>query len=80
MDTLIVKIGDGVGNQLQTVIDDLAKLWHADTPWILVHGGSTHSNEIATKLGFPPQFVTSPNGFVSRRTDSETLKIFTMDS
>jgi acetylglutamate/LysW-gamma-L-alpha-aminoadipate kinase len=44
----------------------------------LVHGGSARVNEIAAKLGHPPQFVTSPSGYTSRRTDYETLKIFTM--
>jgi acetylglutamate/LysW-gamma-L-alpha-aminoadipate kinase len=36
------------------------------------------TNEVATALGHPPQFVTSVSGFTSRRTDRRTLEIFEM--
>lgn len=78
MVTLVVKVGGGEGNLLRPVIDDLVELWRMGIRWVLVHGGSSRVNEIAAKLGHPPQFVVSPSGYVSRRTDYDALKILTM--
>lgn len=75
---LVVKLGGGAGNELEGTLRDLAALWAAGTQWVLVHGGSARTNEVATALGHPPQFVTSESGFESRRTDRQTLKIFEM--
>ncbi len=75
---LVVKVGGGEGNALEPVLDDLADLWHAGERWVLVHGGSARTNEVATALGHPPQFVTSVSGYTSRRTDRQTAIIFTM--
>jgi acetylglutamate/LysW-gamma-L-alpha-aminoadipate kinase len=43
-----------------------------------VHGGGDIVTDVATKLGHPPRFVTSPKGFRSRYTDRETVEIFCM--
>lgn len=75
---LTVKVGGGAGNALDGVLDDLAALWREGRRWILVHGGSARTDEISEALGHPPVFVTSPNGFTSRRTDRRTALIFTM--
>lgn len=75
---LVVKLGGGVGNEFDGVLRDLTALWRDGQRWVLVHGGSGRTNEVATALGHPPQFVTSESGFESRRTDRETLKIFAM--
>lgn len=75
---LVVKVGGGEGNEFQPVLDDLAELWHAGERWVLVHGGSARTNEVAEALGHPPEFVRSPSGFISRRTDRKTAEIFTM--
>ncbi|MCZ7574574.1 MAG: [LysW]-aminoadipate kinase [Ardenticatenaceae bacterium] len=75
---LVVKVGGGAGNELDGALRDLAALWTAGERWVLVHGGSARTNEVAAALGHPPQFVTSESGFESRRTDRETLKIFEM--
>lgn len=75
---LILKVGGGKGNELEPVLDDLADLWHAGERWVLVHGGSARTNEVAEALGYPPEFVTSTSGFTSRRTDRQTAEIFTM--
>jgi acetylglutamate/LysW-gamma-L-alpha-aminoadipate kinase len=45
---------------------------------VLIHGGSHLTNQVATALGHPPQFVTSPSGYSSRVTDRQTLEIFEM--
>jgi acetylglutamate/LysW-gamma-L-alpha-aminoadipate kinase len=45
---------------------------------VIVHGGSHDTNQLSEALGHPPQFVTSPSGYTSRRTDRRTLEIFQM--
>lgn len=75
---LVIKVGGGGGNNIDPVIDDLTDLWKNGIPWVLVHGGSEKTNEIATALGYPPEFVTSKSGYTSRRTDENTIEIFTM--
>ena len=75
---IIIKTGGGEGNAMDPVLDDLATLSQKGERWILVHGGSARTNEIATALGHPPEFVTSPSGFESRRTDRRTAEIFAM--
>jgi acetylglutamate/LysW-gamma-L-alpha-aminoadipate kinase len=45
---------------------------------VLVHGGAATLNAVATRLGHPPEFLTSPGGHTSRRTDRRTLEIFQM--
>jgi [amino group carrier protein]-L-2-aminoadipate/L-glutamate 6-kinase len=60
------------------VCSDIARLVQAGRRLILVHGGSHLTNEVATALGRPPQFVTSPSGYTSRLTDRTALQIFEM--
>jgi [amino group carrier protein]-L-2-aminoadipate 6-kinase len=73
----IVKIGGGEGS-LKPAIQELADLWHSGTRWVLIHGGSAQMNDIATRLGYPPQLIVSPSGYSSRRTDYDTMKILAM--
>lgn len=75
---LVLKIGGSRGIDLDALCDDVAALWHDGARLILVHGGSHRTNEVATALGHPPRFVTSPSGYTSRRTDRRTLEIFQM--
>ena len=75
---LVIKSGGGLGNRFDPVLDDLAQLWHENKKWIYIHGGSERTNEISTKLGCPPQFIKSSSGYRSRRTDRQTVLIFTM--
>jgi len=75
---LVVKVGGSEGINLDAVCDDVASLWNEGQPMVLVHGGSARTNEVATQLGHPPQFVTSVSGYTSRRTDRQTLTIFEM--
>ena len=74
---LVIKVGGGEGNALEPLLEDIAETW-SGRPWVLVHGGSGRVGEISTALGRPPQFVTSPSGYTSRRTDRETALTFTM--
>ncbi len=70
----VIKIGGSKGIDYDATLKDLSRYKN----WVLVHGGSHELNEIATKLGKPPVFVTSVSGFTSRYTDRETLEIFNM--
>ncbi|HEX9793003.1 MAG TPA: [LysW]-aminoadipate kinase [Planctomycetota bacterium] len=75
---LIVKVGGALGVDYDAVCADLAGL-HADgVRWILVHGGSAETDQVAAQLGHPPEHVTSVSGYVSRRTDRRTMEIFEM--
>jgi len=75
---LVVKVGGSVGIDLDAVCDDVAALWQGGRPVVLVHGGSERTNQVATALGHPPRFVTSPSGHTSRYTDAETMEVFLM--
>ena len=71
---IVVKVGGAVGINYDLVLRNLVR--YKDV--ILVHGGSGELNEISKKLGKPPKMVTSASGYISRRTDRETLEIFNM--
>lgn len=75
---IVVKVGGSEGIDLDAVCEDVASLVKEGQQLILVHGGSHQTNEVAEKLGHPPQFVTSPSGYTSRRTNRRTLEIFEM--
>jgi acetylglutamate/LysW-gamma-L-alpha-aminoadipate kinase len=71
---IVVKVGGSKGINYDLVLQDLAKYHDV----VFVHGGSDELNTISTKLGKPPETITSASGYVSRRTDRETLDIFNM--
>jgi acetylglutamate/LysW-gamma-L-alpha-aminoadipate kinase len=75
---IVVKIGGAQGVNLDAVCRDAAELVREGRPVVLVHGGSAETNDISTRLGVPPRFVTGASGFTSRYTDRETLEIFAM--
>ncbi|MEE2776023.1 MAG: [LysW]-aminoadipate kinase [Acidobacteriota bacterium] len=75
---LVVKVGGGKAINIDAVVDDVAGLREAGTELVLVHGGAETTNDVATALGHPPNFVTSESGYTSRRTDRRTLEIFEM--
>jgi len=61
----------------ETALNDLETV-SKQAPLALVHGGGNKVTRIAEKLGVEQKFVTSPEGFRSRYTDSETMQIYTM--
>ena len=75
---IIVKVGGSAGINYDLVCDDIAALVKEGQRIVLVHGGSDETNRISTALGKPPRVLTSPQGYTSRYTDSETLDIFCM--
>jgi acetylglutamate/LysW-gamma-L-alpha-aminoadipate kinase len=75
---IVVKIGGAEGVGYENVCHDAADLIASGERVVLVHGGSHETNMLAEQLGHPAQFVTSPSGHTSRRTDALTLEIFQM--
>jgi acetylglutamate/LysW-gamma-L-alpha-aminoadipate kinase len=75
---IIIKVGGGEGIDLTAVCRDLAALRQQGQQMVLIHGGNYLATQVATALGHPPQFVTSPSGYTSRLTDRRTLEIFEM--
>jgi acetylglutamate/LysW-gamma-L-alpha-aminoadipate kinase len=75
---IVIKVGGGEGIDLDLVCDDVARLVNGGQRLVLVHGGSHLTNQVATALDHPPQFITSPSGYTSRLTDRRTLEIFEM--
>ena len=75
---IVVKVGGSEGINYQAVAKDAASLWKEGQKLIIVHGGSSETNNIAEALGHPPQFLTHPGGMTSRLTDRKTLEIFEM--
>ena len=75
---IVVKAGGNVGLDVDAVCADVAEQVRLGEQVVLVHGGSHETNMISEKLGYPPRFVTSVSGHVSRYTDRQTLEIFAM--
>lgn len=75
---IVVKVGGSEGIDYDALCDDVAALWTTGERLVLVHGGSHETNQLATALGHPPRFVTSPSGYTSRYTDRRTLETFMM--
>lgn len=76
--TLVLKIGGGTAIDLEAVTADIAACWIADQRMVVVHGGSVTLNQLSTRLGHAPEFLTSESGHTSRRTDRRTLELFEM--
>ncbi len=75
---IVLKIGGGHDIDYDAIADDIAQLTNDGRRMVVVHGGSAVTNDVATQLGHPPEFLTSPSGHTSRRTDRRTLEIFEM--
>jgi acetylglutamate/LysW-gamma-L-alpha-aminoadipate kinase len=71
---LVIKIGGSVDDPA-TLLDDIAA--HRG-PLVVVHGAHRVLDELSTRLGHPPRFVTSVRGATSRYTDAESMDQFLM--
>jgi [amino group carrier protein]-L-2-aminoadipate 6-kinase len=71
---LVVKIGGSVDDPT-ALLDDLAA--HRG-PLVVVHGAHRTLDELSTRLGHPPRFVSSVRGATSRYTDAESMDHFLM--
>lgn len=75
---IVVKIGGAAGISHDSLCADAAALVARGERLVIVHGGSDATTTLARRLGHEPQFITSPSGHSSRRTDPRTLEIFQM--
>lgn len=75
---IVIKVGGGEGIDLTANLAEIAQRVRTGERIVLVHGGSHETNVLSERLGHPAQTITSPSGHTSRRTDRETLDIFTM--
>jgi [amino group carrier protein]-L-2-aminoadipate 6-kinase len=69
--TIVVKVGGALGNAVEPVVTDLA----GRTEVVLVHGGSERVDRLGEALGRPSEYLTSPSGVVSRRSDPAHLEV-----
>jgi acetylglutamate/LysW-gamma-L-alpha-aminoadipate kinase len=74
---IIIKIGGAKGIDYEKVLDDIAEISKQEKI-VIVHGGKSQLEEVSTKLGKPPVWIKTASGFTSRRTDKETMEMFTM--
>jgi len=75
---VVVKVGGGVGVDLDAVCTDFAELVRSGVRAVMVHGGSGETDALSEKLGVESRVIRSPSGHVSRRTDRAVLDVFTM--
>ena len=67
---IIVKIGGGVGINLQGIIEDLAQLREK---FVVVHGANALRDRLAEDLGQPKMVVTSVSGYSSVYSDEKLI-------
>jgi len=72
---IIIKIGGGRDVNLKGVVQDLATLTER---FIIVHGANAVRDEIAAKMGFPTQTVTSVSGYASVLSDEKAIDAIMM--
>ena len=75
---LVIKIGGTDGVNFDRICQEIAEMVKQGHKIIVVHGGSKEANDLGEQVGHPPKFLTSPEGFTSRYTDSGTMEIFCM--
>jgi acetylglutamate/LysW-gamma-L-alpha-aminoadipate kinase len=75
---VVLKVGGGASLNHEAIAADVSDWWLAGNRLVMVHGGAASLNDISTRLGAPPEFLTSESGHTSRRTDRRTLEIFEM--
>ena len=72
---IIIKIGGGRDVNLNGIVQDLASLTER---FIIVHGANAVRDEIAEKMGFPTQTVTSVSGYSSVLSDEKAIDAIMM--
>lgn len=69
---IIVKIGGGENINVKGVIEDLATI---NEPFIIVHGANALRDQIAKKLGYEKQIITSISGYESVFSDEKLIDL-----
>lgn len=77
-DVTVVKLGGSEGVDVGAFCADVAALVKRGERLVIVHGASHPTNVLSERLGHPAQFITSPSGHTSRRTDARTMEIMQM--
>lgn len=72
---MIVKIGGGESLNLDGIVSDLAEL---DEAIVIVHGANVLRDQIAKKMGFEKQVLTSISGYSSVFSDGDALDAILM--
>ena len=72
---LIIKIGGGETINLEAIVKDLSNL---NEQFIIVHGANALRDELAEKLNYEKQILTSVSGYSSVYSDEEALNIMMM--
>ncbi len=75
---VVVKIGGARAVEPEGALADIASLVEAGVEAVVVHGGSTAVDELLSRLGIDPEYVTTPGGVTGRFTDEETMEGFAM--
>lgn len=72
---IIIKVGGGFAINQTGIIQDIKNL---KQEVIFVHGARVQADQVAKKLGYPTQRITSPSGMESILTDKKAMQIMTM--
>jgi acetylglutamate/LysW-gamma-L-alpha-aminoadipate kinase len=72
---IIIKIGGGKDINLKGIVQDLAVL---PAPFVIVHGANAMRDEIAAKMGFPTQTITSVSGYSSVLSNQNAIDAIMM--
>jgi acetylglutamate/LysW-gamma-L-alpha-aminoadipate kinase len=72
---LVVKIGGGAGVDIESCVDDLARI-SSQRALVVVHGVSAAMDALCAIRGIPVRTLTSPSGHSSRYTDAPTRDAF----
>ncbi len=71
----IIKIGGGKNINIEGIINDLASF---NEPFIIVHGANAFRDELAEKLNYEKQVITSVKGYSSVFTDDQAMDLMMM--
>jgi acetylglutamate/LysW-gamma-L-alpha-aminoadipate kinase len=80
METVVIKVGGSVADDCEGLLSQIAERASGaeGTKIIIVHGGASKVTSVAQKMGVGQKFVLSKEGFKSRFTDRETMRVFVM--
>ncbi len=72
---IILKIGGGEAINLEAIVEDIAGL---DEPVVIVHGANVLRDQVAAKMGFEKQVITSASGYSSVYSDESAMDAILM--
>lgn len=72
----VVKIGGAEGNELGSLMSELAARVAVGEKWILVHGASGIMDRLCRECGVEIRIVTSPSGYRSRYVGEKERELF----